>query len=69
VLLTDKDEAGLRSIAQELGGARFQAGDILTRRSYSHIVDWPLGETGRLDVLVNTAGIWREGPTEAWSSR
>jgi NAD(P)-dependent dehydrogenase (short-subunit alcohol dehydrogenase family) len=27
-------------------------------------VNWAIGEAGRLDALVNAAGIWREGPTE-----
>ena len=67
VLLTDRDETGLRLIAQELGDARFFAGDIRARSTCFDIVKWALSGTGRLDALVNAAGIWREGPTEACS--
>jgi NAD(P)-dependent dehydrogenase (short-subunit alcohol dehydrogenase family) len=67
VLLTDQDETGLQSAAQGLAGARFFAGDIRARSTCFDIVEWALGEAGRLDVLVNTAGIWREGPTDASS--
>jgi NAD(P)-dependent dehydrogenase (short-subunit alcohol dehydrogenase family) len=67
VLLTDRDEAGLASIGREISGSRCFAGDIRARSTCFDIVDWALGETGRLDALVNAAGIWREGPTEACS--
>jgi NAD(P)-dependent dehydrogenase (short-subunit alcohol dehydrogenase family) len=67
VLLTDRDEAGLRSIARELGGAPFLAGDIRACATCLDIVDWAVKEAGCLDALVNAAGIWREGPTESCS--
>lgn len=67
VLLTDRDEAGLTAIAREIPGARFHAGDIRTRATCVDIVTWAVNETGRLDALVNAAGIWREGPTESCS--
>ncbi|MGE0241936.1 MAG: SDR family NAD(P)-dependent oxidoreductase, partial [Parvibaculaceae bacterium] len=59
VLLTDKDEASLAAITQGIAGARFRAGDISRRATCVDIVEWALGETGRLDALVNAAGIWR----------
>jgi NAD(P)-dependent dehydrogenase (short-subunit alcohol dehydrogenase family) len=64
VLLTDKDETGLKVITQGIVGARFRAGDIASRSTCLDIVNWALGEAGRLDALVNAAGIWREGLTE-----
>jgi NAD(P)-dependent dehydrogenase (short-subunit alcohol dehydrogenase family) len=67
VLLTDRDEAGLAAITREIPGARFHAGDIRTRATCVDIVTWAVNETGRLDALVNAAGIWREGPTESCS--
>ncbi|MGE4253232.1 MAG: SDR family NAD(P)-dependent oxidoreductase [Parvibaculaceae bacterium] len=67
VLLTDKDEASLAAITQGIAGARFRAGDISRRATCVDIVEWALGETGRLDALVNAAGIWREGLTESCS--
>lgn len=67
VLLTDKEEQGLASISREIAGARFLAGDIRSRSTCFDIVKWALSETGRLDALVNAAGVWREGPTDACS--
>jgi NAD(P)-dependent dehydrogenase (short-subunit alcohol dehydrogenase family) len=67
VLLTDRDEEGLAAIARKITGARVHAGDIRTRSACVDIVNWAVKEAGRLDVLVNAAGIWREGPTEASS--
>jgi NAD(P)-dependent dehydrogenase (short-subunit alcohol dehydrogenase family) len=67
VLLTDRNDAGLAAISRDIPGARFFAGDIRARSTCFDIVHWALGEAGRLDALVNAAGIWREGPTEAAS--
>jgi NAD(P)-dependent dehydrogenase (short-subunit alcohol dehydrogenase family) len=67
VLLTDRDEEGLAAIARKITGARVHAGDIRTCSACVDIVNWAVKEAGRLDVLVNAAGIWREGPTEASS--
>jgi NADP-dependent 3-hydroxy acid dehydrogenase YdfG len=64
VLLTDRDEERLAAISREIPEARCFAGDIGTRSTCFEIVNWALGEAGRLDALVNAAGIWREGPTE-----
>jgi NAD(P)-dependent dehydrogenase (short-subunit alcohol dehydrogenase family) len=64
VLLTDRDEERLTSASRDIPGARFIAADIGARATCFDIVDWALGEAGRLDALVNAAGIWREGPTE-----
>ena len=64
VLLTDKDDERLAAAASEIAGARYRAGDLSQRRTCVDIVNWALGEAGRLDALVNAAGIWREGLTE-----
>jgi NAD(P)-dependent dehydrogenase (short-subunit alcohol dehydrogenase family) len=67
VLLTDRDEEGLAAASRDIPGARFFAADIGARAACFDIVSWALGEAGRLDALVNAAGIWREGPTEECS--
>lgn len=67
VLMTDKDEAGLAAAARDIAGARFHAGDIRERKACVDIVGWAVKEAGRLDALVNAAGIWREGLTEETS--
>src|SRR5262245_49915558 len=64
VLLTDRDETGLQEIAREIMGARFRSGDLTIRANCYDIANWAVGEAGRLDALVNAAGIWREGLTE-----
>lgn len=67
VLLTDRDEAALASMAREIAGARIHAGDIRRRETCFEIVKWAESEAARIDALVNAAGVWREGPTEACS--
>jgi NAD(P)-dependent dehydrogenase (short-subunit alcohol dehydrogenase family) len=64
VLLTDREKERLVATSRDIPGAPFFAGDIGLRSTCFDIVNWALGEAGRLDVLVNAAGIWREGPTE-----
>jgi len=64
VLLTDRDEERLVGTSRDIQQARFFAGDIGARSTCFDIVNWAIGEAGRLDALVNAAGIWREGPTE-----
>jgi NAD(P)-dependent dehydrogenase (short-subunit alcohol dehydrogenase family) len=64
VLLTDRDEERLAAASRDITDARFFAGDISARSTCFDIVNWALGDAGRLDALVNAAGIWREGPTE-----
>jgi NAD(P)-dependent dehydrogenase (short-subunit alcohol dehydrogenase family) len=63
VILTDRENERLAAISRDIQEARFIAGDIAARSTCFDIVNWALGEAGRLDALVNAAGIWREGPT------
>jgi NAD(P)-dependent dehydrogenase (short-subunit alcohol dehydrogenase family) len=64
VLLTDQEEERLAATARDIPVARYFAGDIRTRAACFDIVSWALREAGRLDALVNAAGMFREGPTE-----
>jgi NAD(P)-dependent dehydrogenase (short-subunit alcohol dehydrogenase family) len=64
VLLTDREDERLAATSRDISGARYFSGDIRMRATCFDIVSWALAEAGRLDALVNAAGIWREGPTE-----
>ncbi len=39
-------------------------GDVSSARGCRTIVEEAAEETGRLDILVNSAGVWEEGPSE-----
>jgi len=61
---TDLDTAGLDALANQ-GIVASVPGDVRSAASCRAIVDACLAATaGRLDALVNTAGVWREGPVE-----
>jgi NAD(P)-dependent dehydrogenase (short-subunit alcohol dehydrogenase family) len=64
VWLTDINEEDGRALAEELGeGHRFERLDVASERDWE-VVDKLLASEGRLDVLVNNAGItgFEEGP-------
>jgi NAD(P)-dependent dehydrogenase (short-subunit alcohol dehydrogenase family) len=63
VALTDLAEAPLARVAAEAGGAPFRVADLRRRAACVEVVDWAVARMGRLDGLVNAAGVWREGPT------
>ena len=62
-VLTDLAADALARIAPEAGGAPFRAADLRTRAACVQVVGWAVERMGRLDGLVNAAGVWREGPT------
>ena len=61
VVAVDVDEAALGRLAPEGVLARLRA-DIRTADACRTLVGQALATTGRLDALVNAAGVWREGP-------
>jgi NAD(P)-dependent dehydrogenase (short-subunit alcohol dehydrogenase family) len=64
VCCTDLDKTGLDALANEGIVARIP-GDVRSAAGCRAILDACLAATaGRLDALVNTAGVWREGPVE-----
>jgi len=67
VVLTDLDAAGLALASDDCGGAPFHAADIRSPAACTQVVKFVVERYGRLDGLVNVAGIWREGPTEETS--
>lgn len=63
VVLTDVDEAGLAATSTELGGLDAVAADVTAVADCERVVAETVARHGRLDVLVNCAGVWVEGPT------
>ena len=58
VIIGDRDEANGQALAKELGGgARFQLLDVTEPASWQALVQSILAKEGRIDVLVNNAGI------------
>ena len=60
LVLADIDEAALRSLADELGGLPVVA-DISSEEGAASVVDAAVKEFGSLEILVNNAGIARDG--------
>ncbi|WNG58252.1 glucose 1-dehydrogenase [Archangium gephyra] len=58
VALTDRNEAGVRSVAETLGSsARAWTLDVTREQDWQRVVDEVVATFGRLDVVVNNAGI------------
>jgi NAD(P)-dependent dehydrogenase (short-subunit alcohol dehydrogenase family) len=64
-VLTDLRQDTLARAAGEAGDAPFRAADLRRRAACVEVVEWAVERMGRLDGLVNAAGVWREGPTAA----
>lgn len=67
VHLLDRDEVGAQRVAQEItaagGAATVRALDVSDAEQVRALVERVRGETGRIDVLVNAAGISRLNDT------
>jgi len=66
VAATDRDAAGLASLGADLGRALASApaGDLTRVDACRAVVETAVAEAGRLDGLVNAAGLWTEGPAD-----
>lgn len=67
VALIDIDEAGLDLAIGELGGESVAVAvptDVRSFAACAEAIEAVVGRFGRLDVLVNCAGVWVEGPTD-----
>lgn len=67
VAVTDQDGAGLAELAQQLPVAASKTADLRKAQACREVVSHVLAETGRLDALINSAGVWREGPIDEFS--
>ncbi|AYC34941.1 SDR family oxidoreductase [Pseudomonas cavernae] len=65
--VTDQNAAGLAQLGHELPLAASLPADLRTAEACRDLVGRVLGHTGRLDALINAAGVWREGPVDAFS--
>jgi NAD(P)-dependent dehydrogenase (short-subunit alcohol dehydrogenase family) len=67
LVLADIDSAGLDRSTERLGGAEQALGVVTDVRSFAdceRAVGAAVEQFGRLDILVNCAGVWVEGPTD-----
>ena len=67
IALVDIDSVGLERTAADLGdGARAVAivADVRSFEDCERAIGTAVGRFGRLDVLVNCAGVWVEGPSD-----
>jgi 3alpha(or 20beta)-hydroxysteroid dehydrogenase len=63
VLLTDSDAEGARSLAGQLGDqARAHALDVTSEADWQTVISWALDAHGRVDVLLNNAGVFLAAP-------
>ena len=59
VVLTDvRDEEGAQTAASIGERAAYLHLDVTSEAGWAEVVSWTLGRHGRLDVLVNNAGVW-----------
>jgi 3alpha(or 20beta)-hydroxysteroid dehydrogenase len=64
LLLTDADEQGAQRVADELGRDRADAlgQDVTSEERWQQVVAHALGAHGRIDVLLNNAGVFLAAP-------
>ncbi|HTW41420.1 MAG TPA: glucose 1-dehydrogenase [Solirubrobacteraceae bacterium] len=63
LLLTDTDEERAARLAQELGGgAAARAHDVTSEDDWGAVSEWTRDVYGRVDVLVNNAGVFLAEP-------
>jgi NAD(P)-dependent dehydrogenase (short-subunit alcohol dehydrogenase family) len=64
VVVTDVDAVGARRTADAVGAAAALQADVSVVADCRRVVASTLEAVGRLDCLVNAAGVWTEGPAE-----
>ena len=68
VILTDVDEANGQRVARDIGAsARFLYQDVRQEQGWRDLIQTVMAEFGRLDVLVNNAGVVEAGTIETTS--
>jgi 3alpha(or 20beta)-hydroxysteroid dehydrogenase len=59
LLVTDADEAGANALAADVGeGAAAHGHDVTSETEWEAVLAWALETHGRVDVLVNNAGVF-----------
>ncbi|MDF1604717.1 SDR family oxidoreductase [Nocardioides sp. YIM 152315] len=67
VVATDVLDDELAALAAEVGtGVGVHHHDVAARNDWDRVVEATLAEHGRLDVLVNNAGVYRTGELVSW---
>jgi NAD(P)-dependent dehydrogenase (short-subunit alcohol dehydrogenase family) len=66
IVASDRERGGLEPLARDVGGSFVAAptGDLCDVDHCRAIVEAAVEAAGRLDCLVNAAGLWTEGPAE-----
>ena len=67
VVVTDQNAAGLAQLGHEMPLAGSIPADLRSAANCREVIERTLGRVGRLDALINAAGVWREGPVEDFS--
>ena len=67
VMLTDVDEARGESVAKDISGAEFLVHDVRDEAHWQSVIAAAIERFGRLDVLVNNAGVVRFASIEECS--
>ena len=67
VFATDANADGLAELGQRHALVGSLATDIRKPANCNAVVTAVIEAAGRLDALINAAGVWREGPVEAFS--
>ena len=63
LLLTDADADGARRLAEELGdSASARAHDVTSEADWQAVASWGLETHGRIDILLNNAGVFLAAP-------
>jgi 3alpha(or 20beta)-hydroxysteroid dehydrogenase len=63
LLLTDADGEGVERVARELGEeTQSREHDVASDAAWEETVGWALGRHGRIDVLMNNAGVFLAAP-------
>src|SRR5262245_1919108 len=58
VVIAGRREEQLRAVCEQIGSdrGRFFVADVTDRAQVAQLVEWTVGQWGRIDVLVNNAG-------------
>ena len=65
VVLTDRNEAGVKAVARAIGNAATAlAHDVTSEADWTRVVDETMAMHGRLNILMNNAGVWGSGAAQ-----